>query len=146
REDYSICSCDETESTVLLYRRANKKLNSKKQLLLLLPPIFHTNHLRKRGRQIDTVLTRIFHTDSAAACEHLMDTASASNCSSGSMKHTAVVAIHHLPCLHQDSQRLATNQYEICGLTRTFHTDRGLLVTISMKYSNTSSSSVSFSD
>jgi hypothetical protein len=32
------------------------------------------------------------------------------------MKHTAVVAIHHLPCLHQDSQRLATNQYEICGL------------------------------
>ncbi|MCF7729592.1 MAG: hypothetical protein K9M81_04400 [Chthoniobacterales bacterium] len=46
-----------------------------------------------------------------------MDTASASNCSSGSMKHTAVVAIHHLPCLHQDSQRLATNQYEICGLS-----------------------------
>ncbi|MCF7729494.1 MAG: hypothetical protein K9M81_03900 [Chthoniobacterales bacterium] len=39
-----------------------------------------------------------------------MDTASASNCSSGSMKHTAVVAIHHLRCL-------ATNQYEICGLT-----------------------------
>jgi hypothetical protein len=28
-------------------------------------------------------LTRIFHTDSAAACEHLMDTASALNCSSG---------------------------------------------------------------
>ncbi|MCF7728883.1 MAG: hypothetical protein K9M81_00795, partial [Chthoniobacterales bacterium] len=45
-----------------------------------------------------------------------MDTASASNCSSGSMKHTAVVAIHHPPCLHQDSRRLATNQYEICGL------------------------------
>jgi|GEM_PF-1122273 len=61
-------------------------------------------------------LTRIFHTDSATACEHLMDTASASNCSSGSMKHTAVVPIHHLPCLHHDSQRLATNQYEICGL------------------------------
>ena len=60
--------------------------------------------------------TRLFHTDSAAACEHLMDTVSASNCSSGSMKHTAVVAIHHLPCLHQDSWRLATNQYEICGL------------------------------
>ncbi|MCF7729998.1 MAG: hypothetical protein K9M81_06495, partial [Chthoniobacterales bacterium] len=49
-------------------------------------------------------------------CEHLMDTASASNCSSGSMKHTAVVAIHHPPCLHQDSRRPATNQYEICGL------------------------------
>ena len=32
------------------------------------------------------------------------------------MKHTAVVAIHHLPCLHQDSRRLATNQYEISGL------------------------------
>jgi hypothetical protein len=30
-------------------------------------------------------LARIFHTDSATACEHLMDTASASNCSSGSM-------------------------------------------------------------
>ncbi|MDH4470831.1 MAG: hypothetical protein QE493_07690 [Verrucomicrobiae bacterium] len=45
-----------------------------------------------------------------------MDTASASNCSSGSMKHTAVVAIHHLPSLHQDSQHLATNQYEICRL------------------------------
>jgi hypothetical protein len=40
-------------------------------------------------------LARIFHTDSAAACEHLMDTASASNRSSGSMKHTAIVAIHH---------------------------------------------------
>ncbi|KAB2643789.1 MAG: hypothetical protein DVB29_04535 [Verrucomicrobia bacterium] len=63
-------------------------------------------------------LARIFHTDSAAACEHLMDTALASNCSSGSMKHTAVVAIHHLPCLHQDSRRLTTNQYEICGLER----------------------------
>ena len=66
-------------------------------------------------------LTRIFHTDSAAACEHLMDTASASNCSSGSMKHTAVVAIHHLPCHHQDSRRLATNQYEICGLIEKSH-------------------------
>jgi len=66
-------------------------------------------------------LTRIFHTDSAVACEHLTDTASASNCSSGSMKHTAVVAIHHFPCLHQDSRRLAMNQYEICGLTQIFH-------------------------
>ncbi|MCF7729380.1 MAG: hypothetical protein K9M81_03315 [Chthoniobacterales bacterium] len=45
-----------------------------------------------------------------------MDTASASNCSLGSVKHTAVVTIHHLRCLHQDSRRLATNQYEICGL------------------------------
>ncbi|MCF7730009.1 MAG: hypothetical protein K9M81_06550 [Chthoniobacterales bacterium] len=69
---------------------------------------------------VNGALTRIFHTDSAAACEHLMDTASASNCSSGSMKHTAVVVIHHLPCLHQDSRRLATNQYEICGLTRIY--------------------------
>ncbi|MCF7729606.1 MAG: hypothetical protein K9M81_04470 [Chthoniobacterales bacterium] len=66
-------------------------------------------------------LTRIFHTDSAAACEHLTDTASVSNCSSGSMKHTAVVAIHHLPCLHQDSRRLATNQYEISGLMEKHH-------------------------
>ena len=65
---------------------------------------------------VSGALARIFHTDSAAACEHLMDTASASNCSSGSMKHTAVVAIHHLPCLDQDSRRLAMNQYEICGL------------------------------
>ncbi|MDH4470177.1 MAG: hypothetical protein QE493_04305 [Verrucomicrobiae bacterium] len=45
-----------------------------------------------------------------------MDTALALNCSSGSMKHTAVVTIHHLPSLHLDSRRLATNQYEICGL------------------------------
>jgi len=68
-------------------------------------------------------LTRLLHTDSAAACEHLIDTASVSNCSSGSMttgsgeaageivakrqpegrdererasQTTAVVAIHHL--------------------------------------------------
>ncbi|MCF7728879.1 MAG: hypothetical protein K9M81_00775 [Chthoniobacterales bacterium] len=47
-----------------------------------------------------------------------MDAASASNCSSGSMKHTAVVGIHHLPCHHQDLPRLATNQYEICGLIK----------------------------
>ncbi|MCF7729971.1 MAG: phosphodiester glycosidase family protein [Chthoniobacterales bacterium] len=64
----------------------------------------------------------IFHTDSAAACEHLIDTVSASNCSSDSMKHTAVVAIHHLPCHHQDSRRLATNQHEISGLTTKFIT------------------------
>ncbi len=118
--------------------------------------IFHTNHLRKPGSQMDTSLdshfyldsmytyspaskcssalphqpsrsprydqyeigglTRLFHTDSAASCEHLMDTASASNCSSGSMKHRAVVTIHHLPCHYQDSWSLATNKYEICGL------------------------------
>ncbi|MDH4470102.1 MAG: hypothetical protein QE493_03915 [Verrucomicrobiae bacterium] len=41
-------------------------------------------------------LARIFHPDSAAACKHLIDTTSASSCSSGSMKPTAVVAIHHL--------------------------------------------------
>ncbi|MBM3857865.1 MAG: bifunctional folylpolyglutamate synthase/dihydrofolate synthase, partial [Verrucomicrobia bacterium] len=46
----------------------------------------------------------------------LMDTASGSDCSSGGMEHTAVVATHRLPFLHQDSRRLATNQYEICGL------------------------------
>jgi hypothetical protein len=45
-------------------------------------------------------LACLFHTDSAAACEHLMDTASASNCSSGSMKRTAVVAsITFLVCI-----------------------------------------------
>ncbi len=32
---------------------------------------------------MDAALDRIFHTDSAAACEHLMDTALASNGSSG---------------------------------------------------------------
>ena len=81
------------------------------------PALPHQPSRPPRHDQYETSgLTRIFHTDSAAACEHLMDTASASNCSSGSMKHTAVVAIHHLPCLHQDSQRLATNQYEICGI------------------------------
>ena len=70
-------------------------------------------------------LARIFHTDSTAACEHQTDTASASNCSSGSVcTHTAVVAIHHLPCHHQDSRRLATNQYEIFGLARIFDADR----------------------
>ena len=66
------------------------------------------------------MLARIFHTDSAAACENLMDTASASNGSSGSMKHTAVIAIHHLPCHHQDSRRLTTNQYEISTLEPRF--------------------------
>jgi len=72
-------------------------------------------------------LTRIFHTDSAAACEHLMDTVSASNCSSGNT--SARLALSGLPkgslhrgllgrrwCLDQDSRRLATNQYEICEL------------------------------
>ncbi|MBM3856742.1 MAG: hypothetical protein FJ390_02120 [Verrucomicrobia bacterium] len=49
-----------------------------------------------------------------------MDTASGSDCSSGGMEHTAVVATHRLPCLHQNSQRLATNQYEICGLVFSF--------------------------
>jgi len=63
-------------------------------------------------------LARKFHTDPATACENLMDTASGSDCSSGGMEHTAVVATHRLPCLHQDSRRLATNQYEICGLGR----------------------------
>ncbi|MCF7729924.1 MAG: hypothetical protein K9M81_06115 [Chthoniobacterales bacterium] len=58
--------------------------------------IFHTDHLRKPGSQMDAALI--------------------SKSFSGSMKHTAVVAIHHLPCLHQDSRRLATNQYEISGL------------------------------
>ncbi|MCF7729656.1 MAG: hypothetical protein K9M81_04730 [Chthoniobacterales bacterium] len=58
-------------------------------------------------------LTRLFHTDSAAACEHLMDTASASNCSSGSMKHRAVVVIHHLSCPHQSSQLPHDDHYEI---------------------------------
>ena len=79
---------------------------------------------------LQSPLARIFHTDSAAACENLMDTASASNCSSGSMKHTAVVAIHHLPCHHQDSRRLATNQYEICGLNSMINI--GLVVSIAI--------------
>ncbi|MDH4470036.1 MAG: hypothetical protein QE493_03570 [Verrucomicrobiae bacterium] len=37
-------------------------------------------------------------------------------CSSDSMKHTTIVAIHHVRCLHQDLRRLATNQYKISGL------------------------------
>jgi hypothetical protein len=41
-------------------------------------------------------LTRLFHTDSAAACEHLTDTALDS---------------------HQPSRPLRHDQYEICGLT-----------------------------
>jgi hypothetical protein len=55
--------------------------------------IFHTDHLRKPGSQ--------------------MDAASASNCSSDSMKHTAVIRLHRSPC----SISL-----------------RNLLVTISMEY------------
>ncbi|MDH4469557.1 MAG: hypothetical protein QE493_01115 [Verrucomicrobiae bacterium] len=35
------------------------------------------------------ILTRIFHTKSITACGKLIITASASNCSSGCMKHTA---------------------------------------------------------
>jgi hypothetical protein len=42
-------------------------------------------------------LARLFHTDSAAACEHLMDTASASNYSSGS-RYTALRQNTRLPC------------------------------------------------
>jgi hypothetical protein len=47
------------------------------------------NRLPVKGSELELSihLTRIFHTDSAAACEHLMDTASALNCSSGSMKY-----------------------------------------------------------
>ncbi|MDH4469449.1 MAG: hypothetical protein QE493_00550 [Verrucomicrobiae bacterium] len=61
-----------------------------------------------------------------------MDTASASNCSSGSMKHTAVAVIHHLPSLHQDSRRLATNQYEICGLVDIYLKLIGALIKITL--------------
>ncbi|MCF7729957.1 MAG: hypothetical protein K9M81_06285 [Chthoniobacterales bacterium] len=45
-----------------------------------------------------------------------------SNCDLGSMKHTAAVAIHHLRCLHQDSRRLATNQYKISRLRYKIYT------------------------
>jgi len=34
------------------------------------------------------------------------------------MKHTAVVAIRRLPCLHQAARRLVTNYHEISGLVR----------------------------
>ena len=34
------------------------------------------------------------------------------------MKHTAVVAIRRLPCLHQAARRLATNYHEISGFKR----------------------------
>ena len=37
------------------------------------------------------------------------------------MKHTAVVAIRRLSCLHQAARRLATNCHEISGLARIFH-------------------------
>ncbi|MCF7730012.1 MAG: hypothetical protein K9M81_06565 [Chthoniobacterales bacterium] len=67
--------------------------------LLIEPSSLAMPHLTSRSPRHDQYeisgLTRLFHTDSAAACEYLMDTTSASNCSSGSMKHTAVVAIHH---------------------------------------------------
>jgi hypothetical protein len=83
----------------------------------------HFQQIIRPLRLVLLSLTRLFHTDSAAACEHLTDTALASNCSSGSMKHRAVVATHHLPCLHQDSQLPRYDQYEISGLTRIFHTN-----------------------
>ena len=97
------------------YCRGRVTILGDPQATVTIAPTSYT-YVAQNQNQTNVALARIFHTDSAAACEHLMDTASASNCSSGSMKHTAVVAIHHLPCLNQDSRRLATNQYEICGL------------------------------
>ncbi|MCF7729944.1 MAG: hypothetical protein K9M81_06220 [Chthoniobacterales bacterium] len=62
-------------------------------------------------------LTRIFHTDSAEACEHLMDTASASNCSSGSMYTYSPASKCSSALPHQPSRPPRHDQYEICGLT-----------------------------
>ncbi|MCF7729451.1 MAG: hypothetical protein K9M81_03685 [Chthoniobacterales bacterium] len=61
-------------------------------------------------------LTRIFHTDRNEEAAKADGVRRAMKSDDGSMKHRAVVAIHHPPCLHQDSRRLATNQYEICRL------------------------------
>jgi len=47
------------------------------------------------------LLLRIFHGESAEACERLMQTASVKDCASGGMKDTAVVAIRRLSCLNQ---------------------------------------------
>ena len=65
---------------------------------------------------MDLALARIFHTDSAAACEHLMDTASASNCSSGSMYSYSRRQTSSLALPHQPSQSPRHDQYEISGL------------------------------
>ncbi|MDH4470939.1 MAG: hypothetical protein QE493_08250 [Verrucomicrobiae bacterium] len=43
------------------------------------------------SKKVAKGLTRIFHTKSITACGKLIITASASNCSSGSMKHTAQI-------------------------------------------------------
>ncbi|MCF7730014.1 MAG: hypothetical protein K9M81_06575 [Chthoniobacterales bacterium] len=48
-------------------------------------------------------LTRIFHPDHLRKPGSQMDAALILKSSSGSMKHRAVVAIHHLPCHHHDS-------------------------------------------
>ncbi len=60
-------------------------------------------------------LAQIFHTDSAAACEQLTDTASASNCSSGSMYTHSRRQTSSFALPHQLSSR--HDQYEIFGLT-----------------------------
>ncbi|MCF7729299.1 MAG: hypothetical protein K9M81_02910 [Chthoniobacterales bacterium] len=62
------------------------------------------------------ILARIFHTDSAAACEHLMDTASASNCSSGSVYAHSRRQTSSLALPHQPSRLPRYDQHEISGL------------------------------
>ncbi len=72
-------------------------------------------------RHADAGLTRIFHTDSAAACEYLMDTASASNCSSGSMDSYSRRQTSSLALPHQASQSPRHDQYEISGLNTPYN-------------------------
>ncbi|MCF7729009.1 MAG: hypothetical protein K9M81_01435 [Chthoniobacterales bacterium] len=56
------------------------------------------------------------HTGPIAPCKNLINTASASNCSSGSIKDSALVEDDRLSPLQHSSLRLATNQSQICGL------------------------------
>jgi hypothetical protein len=68
------------------------------------------------GSEGDQNLTRIFHGESAAACESLMQTALDSGLGLGSMSNTVQRRNPRPPCLHHAALRLATNHREICGL------------------------------
>jgi hypothetical protein len=66
--------------------------------------------------QHELILTRVFHTDSAAACERLMQTAVDSDLSLGGMSNIALRSTPRPPCLHHAELRLATNRYKISEL------------------------------
>jgi len=78
--------------------------------------VFDKTGTLTEGKFEVVTLTRIFHGDSAAACESLMQTALDSGLGLGSMSNTAQRRNPRPPCLHHTALRLATNHREICGL------------------------------